>query len=220
MPSLYDELVRIGLQSGADFEYNQQTDSLMRVRSKGVRKLVAKRYWVNRRRLHVSMIPDDNGVVETALVSLATERKRPGFWHVILDTTGRPVAEHPLTWSSRKIKPEPLVSGNDSDHPPSLQAGKGAEVETTGELARMMTSWMVADDRVNDDESAAILEILSVHADSPRNVKLPLRTRRIAQRLHDEVLCFVDDAGGIPDAVDQATKLHEKIALLLTEYPV
>jgi hypothetical protein len=220
MPSLYDELVRLGLQSGADFEYNQQTDSLMRVRSKGVRKLVAKRYWIKRRGLHISMIPDDNGVVETALVSLATVRKQPGFWHVILDTTGRPVAEHPLTWSSRKIKPEPLVDGNESDHPPSPQAGEGGEVETTGELARMITSWMVGYDRVNDDESAAVLEILSVHADSPRKVKLPLSTRRIAQRLHDEVLCFVDDVSGLTDAAEQATKLHEKIVLLLTEFPV
>src|SRR4051794_27888523 len=220
MPSLYDELVRLGLKPGADFEFDRQTDSLMRASAKGVRKLVAKRWFIRNRGLHVSMLPDGRGVVDTAFVSVATSIKRPGFWYIVLDTTGRPVAEQSLTWSNREVSPEPPADGKESDHPPSLQAGQPAEVETTGELTRMMVSWLMAYDRVNDDASAAVLEILSVHADSPREVKLLVNTRDIAQRLHDEVICFADDVRDFVVVADQADKLIERVALLLREYPV
>jgi hypothetical protein len=90
-------------------------------------------------------------------------------------------------------------------------------VETTGDLARLLVSWLVSQDRINDDESAQILEILSVHALSPREINLPIKTARIAQRLHDELTCFIDDVSGIPDAPVQAASLRENLALLLKD---
>lgn len=218
--TLYDDLIRLGLKPGQEFEFQHKTDTLMRIRNTGVRKLVDKRFYVTKRNLHVSMIPDELGVVDTALISAADDRKRPGFWHVILDATGRPVAEHPLTYSTRKVKPTAMPTGNESDHPPS---GKGAvlpEVPTTGDLTRMLVSWLVGQDRINDGDSAILLEILSVHADSPRNVKLEVKTRSIAQRLHDELVCFEEDAVGIADAVEQAAKLRAKLFPAIKEFPV
>jgi len=214
MPILYDELVRLRLKPGVDFEFNLETDSLMRVHKYGVAKLVNQRFWVAKRGLHISMIPDDRGVVIAALASLAAGAKRPGFWQVVLDASGRPVAEHPLKWTTRTVAPD---AGSQTDQPPTLGADEPPVVETTGAMTRMLVSWMIGFDRVNDDASAAVLEILSVHAESPREVTLPIKTRGIAQRLHDEVICFIDDAVGIPDAVEQASKLAARVALLLTE---
>lgn len=207
---LYDHLVRLGLKPDRDFEFAKDTDSLMRVHERGVRKLVSKRYHIRTRKLHVSMIPETNGVVSTALISMASGAKRPGFWYVVLDATGRPVAEYPLTYSKMEMKP-------DTDQPPSGSEAVTSAVETTGDLARMLVSWLVGYDRVNDDDSAAILEILSVHALSPREVTIEFKTRSIAQRLHDELVCFEDDVTGIKDAAVQAATLRGKIALLLNE---
>lgn len=221
---LYDALIRLALKPGQDFEFATKHDKIMRARGPGVRKLVARRFWVNKtHNLHVSLIPNDNGVVDTALISTADEIKRPGFWHVILDASGRPVAEHPLTWSARKINPsdppEP-ASGNDSDQPPSGTQAVNTIVETTGELTRLLVSWLEAYTLVNDDDIAIILEILSVHAESPREVRLEIKSRAIAQRFHDELLCFEDDVSGIPDAIEQASALRARIARLLKEFPV
>lgn len=220
MAYLYDSLVRFGLKPGKDFEFNSESDSLMRVRDAGVRRLVERRYWVHQRGIHISMIPDDQGVVSTALASMATDLKRPGFWRVVLDATGRPVAEHPLTYSTRKFDPEPLDAGNGTDQPPPPQAAGPPIVETTGDLARMLVSWLIGYDRVNDDDIAAILEILSVHADSPREVRLTLPTLSIAQRLHDELLCFEDDANGIPNAAEQSATLRARVFPYTKKFPV
>jgi len=220
MPYLYDNLIRLGLKPGVEFEFLKETDTLMRVRNTGVRKLVDKRFWIVKRNLRVSMIPNDMGVVDTALVTLATEGQRPGFWHVILDTTGRPVAEHPLTYSTRKLKPSELETGKESDQPPMRDQTVLPTVETTGEFTRILVSWLMAFDRINDDDSAVLLEILSVHADSPREVKLEVKTRSIAQRLHDELVCFEDDAVGIADAVEQSSTLREKLFPAIKEFPV
>ena len=216
MPQLYDELVRLGIKPRIEFEYNLPTDSLMRVRDTGIHKLVKKRFWVVKRGLHISMIPDSTGVVDTALASLATGVKRPGFWHVVMDASGRPIAEHPLKYTIRQVEPDPEF-GKKSDHPPS---GSGAVVETTGELTRVLVSWLVGTDRVNDDDIAVILEILSLHAESPRDVTLTLASKSIAQRLHDELLCFEDDVKGLPDFVAQAAKLRAEVSRVLTEFPV
>jgi hypothetical protein len=216
MPFLYDNLIRLGLKPDRDFKFLKETDSLMMVREPGVRKLVAKRFWINTRGLHVSMIPNDNGIVESALVSAAEGHKRPGFWHVILDRTGRPVAEHPLTYSRHIIEPS-----IDTDQPPTThQADDAPYVETTGQLARMLISWLVGYDQVNDDDSAKLLEILSLHTESPRAIKLELPNQRIAQRLYDELTCFIDDARGIDDAIEQATTLQENISSQITDFPV
>ena len=215
MPPLYDALIRLELKPQEEFEFNKETDSLMRVRGRGVRKLVARRFWVGNRRIHVSMIPNNDGVVETALVSLADGIKRPGFWHVILDASGRPVAEHPLTWTSEKVE-----RSEAPHHPPSGDQAEESIVETTGELARLLVSWLIGYDRVNDDDSAKLLEILGAHLESPRDIRITITERRLAQRFHDEVLCFEDDANGIPNASDQASALRERIALLLKSLPV
>lgn len=215
MPELYDTLIRFGLDPANDFEFNKEDDSLMRVRKEGVRKLVKKHYFIKMRNLHVSMIPNDNGVVETALVSLAAGVKQPGVWHVILDSTGRPVAEHPLTYSNRNMEAHEPDAGKNSDHSAAGNQAVKHELITTGDLARTLVSWLVGYDRVNDDDSAKILEILSVHALSPRTITIEIKTRNIAQRLHDELLCLEDDVAGIPEVADQAASLREKVALLL-----
>jgi hypothetical protein len=217
---IYDHLVRLGLRPGRDFGYVKPSDSQMIVRDKGVRKLVDKHYLIKTRGLHVSLLPDDTGVVNTALVSAAEGYKRPGFWYIVLDVTGRPVAEYPLTYSKQVI--EPHEPGSIIQPPSGWQAVKptDATVETTGDLARLLVSWFVGYDRVNDDESAKLLEILSIHAESPREITLVLNESRLAQRLHDELLCFEDDVKEIPGATVQSTALREELTRLLKTYPV
>jgi hypothetical protein len=220
MPYLYDTLLRFGLRPGKDFEFNEQTDSLMRVVGPGVKLLVMRRFWVTRRNLHVTLVPSADGVVRTALVQAADGIRRTGFWQVILDAQGRPVAEHPLTWSPRKLKPAPMPVGKRSDQTPSTQAESLPTIETTGDLCRMMVSWLVAYNRLNDDGIARVLQILSVHALSPREVILEIKTRADAERLMHELTFFAEDAGSIIGASVQAERLSERIARLLKEFPV
>lgn len=215
MPYLYDTLIRFGLKPGKEFEFNQKANHLMRVKGPGVRKLIEQHYLIKLRKIHLSLLPDDNGVVNTALVSVADQKNPPGVWHVILDRTGKPVAEHPLTYSKRKF--EPTEPDDVTTTPTASQAVAPGTliVHTTADLARMLISWLVCYDRINDDEIAKILKILSVHVLSPREISITLENRNMAQRMHDELLCFEDDVNGIPDAVAQASKLREEVALLL-----
>lgn len=220
---IYDALIRIGLKPHKDFNFIRSTDSLMQANASGIAKLVQRHFMIKQKGLHVSMLPNPDGIVETALITAADEIKRPGFWHIILDYTGRPVAEHPLTYSKRAI--EPHKPAENQHQPPSgpqaaLLRPKHPEVETHGDLARQMVSWFIYQDRVNDDDSAKVLEILSNHLDSPREILLPLPTQQIAQRLHDELICFEDDESSNQEVAVQAATLRRRIALLLKSYPV
>jgi hypothetical protein len=205
---LYDNLVRLGLKPDRDFEFSKKSDSLMKVHETGVRKLVDKRFLIKTRELHVSMIPSSNGVIETALITAAERNKPAGFWYVILDESGRPVAEHPLVYTTREIEPQEALE----HHPPS---GNQA-VNATGDLVRMLISWLISQDRINDDDITAILEILSSYVESPREITIELKSRQLAQRFHDELLCFEDDIADIKQAAVQAASLREEVALLLT----
>jgi hypothetical protein len=203
-------MISYKLIPGEEFEFNEVSDSLMRIKGKGVRKLVDHRWSLNKHQIHASLIPDRVGVVQTAIVTLATDERRPGFWYVVLDSTGRPVAEYPLTYSRREVEPELF-----DDTPPAVGSEAVTRtVETTGDLCRILLSWFVSQDRVNDDDSAAILEKLSVHALSPLEVRITIKSRRMAQRFYDELLCFEDDVNGIPGAVGQSTELRESLSRL------
>lgn len=223
---IHDALMRLGLKPHKDFHFVRPSDSLMQLNASGIQKLVKMHFRVKPRNLHVSMLPNDDGIVETALVTAADKYKRPGFWYIIIDGSGRPVAEHPLTYTRQILDTHESTSPLDSLHPPSGQKADKPmhwRVESHGDLARALVSWLVGYDRVNDDASTKVLEILSNYLESRREIILELVNKDIAQRLHDEIICYEDDISTNDVTAVQAADLRERIALLFipgtVEYP-
>jgi len=230
---LYDILRELGLVFHTDFDAKTIRDRSMRVMSKrGLRVIVERRDLSILTKLHVSLVSDPVGTVIAAVVSLAGADQMVGFFQVLLDHEGRPVAERPLTFSGdlarKRTKPGIVPNGANEPKskpkarpyaPPRTRAPGGVLwVKASALLCRAVAAWLVEQDRVNDDEVAGVLEVLSVHEDSSGSVLLSFDAPEVAGRLALELMIYESDAPDGDSMTQSITRLGSRIARALADF--
>ena len=119
-------LRQLGFRYGADFV--EARGQVVVTDRDAIRALVEQRDMIVVAGLHVGLVADPDGRARAALVTLGA----PGFFHVIMDETGRPVAEQPLTLDVDANTP--IAAPVEEDAPrPTYGAGGAPEEEDLGD---------------------------------------------------------------------------------------